>query len=84
MHSAESPDAARGPSSVVIKDRSPVFTIGYPYLSKLGRDSVGTDFQSVRKLTNCVYAVPLELYLGVFRSKFNVFYNVPYIRGYIT
>ena len=31
------------------------------YLSKLRRDSIGTDFQSVRKLTNYICAKPLEL-----------------------
>jgi len=30
------------------------------YLSKLRRDSIGADFQSVRKLTNYVCAKPLE------------------------
>ena len=34
------------------------------YLSKLRRDSVGADFQSVRKLTNYVCAEPLESHLS--------------------
>ena len=38
------------------------------YLSKLRRDSVGADFQSVRKLTNYVYATPPELHLSVFSN----------------
>jgi len=37
----------------------------YAYLSKLRRDSVGADFQSVRKLTNYVCAAPLESRLSV-------------------
>ena len=38
------------------------------YLSKLRRDSIGADFQSVRKLTNYVYAKSLELRLRAFRN----------------
>ena len=38
------------------------------YLSKLRRDSIGTDFQSVRKLTNYVCAKPLESRLSAFRK----------------
>ena len=41
---------------------------GHPYLSKLRRDSVGADFQSVRKLTNYVCAKPPELRLSAFRK----------------
>ena len=40
------------------------------YLSKLRRDSVGVDFQSVRKLTNYVCAKPPESRLSVF---FNIY-----------
>ena len=40
----------------------------YCYLSKLRRDSVGADFQSVRKLTNYVCAKPPESRLSVFRK----------------
>jgi len=38
------------------------------YLSKLRRDSIGPDFQSVRKLTNYVCAKPPVLRLSVFRD----------------
>ena len=38
------------------------------YLSKLRRDSVGADFQSVRKLTNYVCAKPPESRLSYLRS----------------
>ena len=38
------------------------------YLSKLRRDSIGADFQSVRKLTNYVCAKPLESRLRAFRN----------------
>ena len=38
------------------------------YLSKLRRDSVGADFQSVRKLTNYVCAAPPESRLSVFSN----------------
>ena len=38
------------------------------YLSKLRRDSVGPDFQSVRTLTNYVCAKPPESRLSVFRD----------------
>ena len=38
------------------------------YLSKLRRDSVGADFQSVRKLTNYVCAKPPESRLSAFRN----------------
>ena len=38
------------------------------YLSKLRRDSVGADFQSVRKLTNYVCAAPSESRLSVFSN----------------
>ena len=41
-----------------------------PYLSKLRRDSVGADFQSVRKLTNYVCATPLESRLSVFSNTY--------------
>ena len=43
-------------------------TSGLGYLSKLRRDSVGADFQSVRKLTNYVCATPLESCLSVFSN----------------
>jgi len=38
------------------------------YLSKLRRDSVGADFQSVRKLTNYVCDAPPVSRLSVFRD----------------
>ena len=38
------------------------------YLSKLRCDSVGADFQSVRKLTNYVCAAPPESRLSVFSN----------------
>ena len=38
------------------------------YLSRLRRDSVGADFQSVRKLTNYVCTKPLESRLSGFRN----------------
>ena len=37
-----------------------------PYLSRLRRDSIGADFQSVRKLTNYVCAKPPESRLSAF------------------
>jgi len=37
------------------------------YLSKFRRDSVGADFQSVRKLTNYICAKLPESHLSVFR-----------------
>ena len=40
------------------------------YLSKLRRDSIGADFQSVRKLTNYVCAKPLESRLSAFRNTY--------------
>ena len=40
------------------------------YLSGLRRDSVGADFQSVRKLTNYICAKPLELRLSAFRNTY--------------
>ena len=40
------------------------------YLSKLRRDSVGADFQSVHKLTNYVCAAPPESCLSVFRNTY--------------
>jgi hypothetical protein len=40
------------------------------YLSRLRRDSVGADFQSVRKLTNYICAKPLELRLSAFRNTY--------------
>jgi len=46
----------------------PVGRIIILYLSKLRRDSVGPDFQSVRKLTNYVCAKPPESRLSVFRD----------------
>jgi len=42
-----------------------------PYLSRLRRDSVGADFQSVRKLTNYICAAPPESRLRHFS---NVYY----------
>ena len=41
---------------------------GIYYLSKLRCDSVGTDFQSARKLTNYVSAAPSESRLSGFRN----------------
>ena len=40
------------------------------YLSRLRRDSVGADFQSVRKLTNYVCAKPPESRLSAFRNTY--------------
>jgi len=40
----------------------------WTYLSKLRRDSVGADFQSVRKLTNYVCDAPPVSRLSVFRD----------------
>jgi len=40
-------------------------SVGLYYLSKLRRDSVGADFQSVRKLTNYVCVKPPESRLSV-------------------
>jgi len=45
-------------------------TISVAYLSKLRRDSVGVDFQLVRKLTNYVCAKPPESHLSEFRSTY--------------
>ena len=56
--------AKTGSADVAPKFRS----ICSVYLSKLRRDSVGADFQSVRKLTNYVCAKPLELRLSAFRK----------------
>ena len=56
------------------------------YLSKLRRDSIGTDFQSVRKLSNYVCAKPLESRLSAFRKtykKSGYICNFPYIRSWI-
>ena len=43
-------------------------TLALSYLRGLRRDSVGADFQSVRKLTNHVCAKPPESRLSVFRK----------------
>ena len=54
------------------------------YLSKLRRDSIGADFQSVRKLTNYVCAKPLESPLRLFSNNYKqsgYICNFPYIRG---
>ena len=47
------------------------FTSASSYLSRLRRDSIGADFQSVRKLTNYICAKLLE-------SRLSHFYNVCY------
>jgi len=47
---------------------SPCAPLAHPYLSKLRRDSVGADFQSVRKLTNYVCVAPPVSRLSVFRK----------------
>ena len=41
---------------------------GSDYLSRLRRDSVGADFQSVRKLTNYICAKPPESRVRLFSS----------------
>jgi len=56
-------------------------TKGYTYLSKLRRDSVGADFQSVRKLTNYVCAKPPELRLSVFRNTYRQTQQYPRYGG---
>ena len=48
--------------------RPPELSLGKLYLSRLKRDSIGTDFQSVRKLTNYICAKPLESRLSYLRS----------------
>ena len=52
------------------------------YLSKLRRDSVGADFQSVRKLTNYVCAKPPESRLSHFHNVYNIFRQYPRYGGY--
>jgi len=52
------------------------------YLSKLRRDSVGADFQSVRKLTNYIYAKPLELRLRQYSNVSYAFQRYPRYGGY--
>ena len=60
------------PSPVMISQsgaprlRASVGALASPYLSRLRRDSVGADFQSVRKLTNYVCAKPPESRLSHF------------------
>ena len=46
------------------------------YLSRLRRDSVNADFQSVRKLTNYVCAKPLESHLSAFRNTYKHFGDI--------
>ena len=46
------------------------------YLSKLRRDSVGSDFQSVYKLTNYVCVKPPESYLSVFSNTYKHFSEI--------
>ena len=41
---------------------------GIYYLSKLRHNSISTDFQLARKLTNYISAAPLELRLSGFRN----------------
>ena len=48
----------------------------YRYLSRLRRDSVGADFQSVRKLTNYVCAKPPESRLSAFRNTYKHFSDI--------
>ena len=52
------------------------------YLSKLRRDSVGADFQSVRKLTNYIYAKPLESRLSHIYNVYYALQQYPHYRGY--
>ena len=57
-----------------------------PYLSNLRRDSIGTDFQSVFKLTNYVCAKSLESRLRQFRNTYKQSGDIndfPCIRGWI-
>ena len=60
------PAESKLPSDQFLRPVSPM--LGSAYLSKLRRDSIGTDFQSVRKLTNYVCAKPLESRLSAFRK----------------
>ena len=53
-----------------VRSRSVVLSISASYLSKLRRDSVGSDFPSVRKLTNYVCAKPPESRLRQFRNTY--------------
>ena len=48
----------------------PGLSLRHPYLSKLRRDSVGSDFQLVRKLTNYICAKPPESRLSVFSNTY--------------
>jgi hypothetical protein len=52
------------------------------YLSRLRRDSVGADFQSVRKLTNYICAKPPESRLSHFHNVYYALQQYLYYGGY--
>src|SRR6202020_2374630 len=52
------------------------------YLSRLRRDSVGADFQSVRKLTNYVCAKPPESRLSRIHNVYYALQQYPHCGGY--
>jgi hypothetical protein len=51
------------------------------YLSRLRRDSVGPDFQLVRKLTNYICAKPPESRLSHFHNVCYALRQYPHYRG---
>ena len=51
------------------------------YLSKLRRDSVGADFQSVRKLTNYICAKPPESRLSRIHNVYYALQQYPHCGG---
>ena len=56
-------------------------SVARSYLSKVRRDSVGADFQSVRKLTNYVCAKPPESRLRHFHNTYKQSGDIPRCGG---
>jgi hypothetical protein len=58
------------PGGDVLRSAGTIICRGQCYLSRLRRDSVGADFQSVRKLTNYICAKPPESRLRLFSNAY--------------